>query len=74
MSEKRVWATLVVEKWQGGRAIVVNGSERGLFGKGEWYFNHKLYEYEKGDRLNVVVRLSPKGRRMVQKITLKERG
>jgi hypothetical protein len=73
MNEKREWATLVVEKWQGGRAIVVNSSERGLFERGDWYFNHKLYEFGRGDRLNVVVRLSPKGRRMVQKITVKER-
>jgi hypothetical protein len=62
------WATLVVHKGQGGRALILNKSERGLFSRWERYYNHKLKEYPAGSILNVVVRLSETGRRMVQAI------
>lgn len=68
MSEQ-TWATIVVEKWQGGRSFIVNESGRGLFERGATYYNHQLKQYPKGTRLNVVVRLSKTGRRMVQKIS-----
>ncbi len=68
----RTWATLVIEKQQGGRAVIINESKRGLFYWGEKYFNHRLVEYERGSRLNVVVRLSATGRRMIQAIKVVE--
>ncbi len=68
----REWATLVVFKYKGGRAVIVNGSERGLFSSGDRYYNHQLRGYPDGAKLNVVVRLSDTGRRMVQRIDQKE--
>ncbi len=65
------WATMVVARVSGGRCMLVNSSERGLFRFGEQYFNHQLKHYPKGTVLNVVVRLSPKGRRMIQKVSVK---
>jgi hypothetical protein len=69
--QSREWATLVVAKGQGGRAKIINSSQRGLFREGDSYFNHRLHAYPKGSRLNVVVRLSATGRRMVQDIRVK---
>jgi hypothetical protein len=65
------WATLVVVKGRGGRGRIVNSSQRGLFEAGERYFNHRLKAYQEGSRVNVVVRLSRTGRRMVQEIKVR---
>lgn len=67
-SVKFQWATLVVAKGVGGRSRILNSSKRGLFAQGATYFNHGLKGFERGATLNVVVRLSAKGRRMVQEI------
>lgn len=66
------WATLVVTKGVGGRSRILNSSNRGLFAQGATYYNHGLKGFEQGSRLNVVVRLSAKGRRMVQEIYVTE--
>lgn len=66
------WATLVVVKRKGGRGIIKNHSQRDLFRFGQGYYNHRLKGYPEGTRLNVVVRLSKAGRRMVQEIVFKE--
>lgn len=65
------WATLVVVKGKGGRGVVQNASGRGLFRQGEKYYNHRLKAVPEGARVNVVVRLSACGRRMVQELTVK---
>lgn len=71
MNEKREWATLVLHKVKGGRAVVLNESQRGLFHRGQRYFNHRLKVFPEGLTLNVVVRLSKTGRKMVQEIHVK---
>lgn len=65
---KGEWATIQIRKLVGGRSQIVNSSQRGLFEVGQGYYNHRLKGYDYGDRLNVVVRLSATGRRMVQEI------
>ena len=65
---KPQWGTLVVQKTVGGRAVIQNSSQRGLWSQGEKYYNHNLKNFPPGSLLGVVVRLSPKGRRMVQQI------
>lgn len=70
--EKREWATLQVGKLNhGGYALILNGSQRGLFQSGDKYYNHQLKQYGEGEILNVVIRLSPTGRRMIQSIKVK---
>lgn len=63
--------TMVVQKGQGGRATILNSSQRGLFSQGDRYYNHRLKDLPKGVVVNVVVRLSAKGRRMVQELRMK---
>lgn len=69
---KHEWATLVIRKRAGGRAEILNSSQRGLFQAGQTYYNHNLKEYPSGAILNVVVRLSAKGRRMIQDLYVKQ--
>lgn len=72
MSEKQQWATIVVGKTNnGGYSLILNDSQRELFHSGERYYNHQLKQYPEGEILNVVIRLSKTGRRMIQKITVK---
>ena len=66
------WATIVVLKGKGGRGWIVNESKRELWLTDTVYYNHRLKAYQPGDILNVVIRTSAKGRRMVQKITVRE--
>jgi hypothetical protein len=66
---KGAYATLVVQKRKGGYATILNSSQRGLFHSGQCYFNHQLKTAAGvGEVINVVVRLSVTGRRMVQEI------
>jgi hypothetical protein len=65
------WATIVVMKHKGGRSFILNESKRGLFITGAVYYNHRLKAYEPGTFLNVVIRTSATGRRMVQEIVVK---
>lgn len=65
---KGEWATIQIKKLKGGRSRIVNSSQRGLFHFGQPYYNHRLKGYNYGEHLNVVVRLSATGRRMVQEI------
>lgn len=67
----QIWAVIVIQKGQGGRSTIINSSQRGLFEQGATYYNHKLKWFPSGQRLNVTIRLSPKGRRMVQEIRVK---
>lgn len=71
MEQKKEWLTMVVHKYRGGRAIVTNNSQRGLFVMGDVYYNHRLRSYPDNSILNVVIRLSEQGRRMVQEILYK---
>ena len=66
------WATIVVLKGKGGRGWIVNASKRELWLTSEVYYNHRLKAYEVGSILNVVIRTSATGRRMVQKITVRD--
>lgn len=68
----RTWATIRVMKLKGGRSVVLHDSQRGLFQAGDMYYNHNLKHYPYHTVLDVVVRYSPKGRRMVQAIHQKE--
>jgi hypothetical protein len=69
--KQETWATLVVDKRVGGRSVIVNSSQRGLFNSGSPYYNHQLKQFPPGSRLNVVIRLSVSGRRMIQGFKLK---
>lgn len=67
------YATLVVRKTDNGyNGVVMNDSDRGLFKRGDNIFNRKLHPFPAGSKLNVVVKFSKVGRRMVQKVTLIE--
>jgi hypothetical protein len=70
-TQNRVWYTMVVRKGTGGRSIILNQSKRGLFTEGERYYNHQLKLLPKGSVVNVTIRLSPTGRRMVQELRIK---
>lgn len=63
-----IWATMVVFKCAGGRAVILNESKRGLFNQGGIYYNHRLKDFPRGCYINVTVRLSKTGRRMVQEL------
>lgn len=72
MNTKQEWATIVVGKLNnGGYSLILNDSQRGLFQAGQRYYNHQLKQFGEGEIVNVVIRLSPTGRRMIQKITVK---
>jgi hypothetical protein len=66
-----MWATLVVYKKRGGRGLIVNSSQRGLFNFGDRYYNHQLKFIPDGSIVNVVVKLSPKGRRMIKELRIR---
>jgi len=68
----RSWATLVVTKGVGGRSRILNTSNRGIFNQGATYYNHSLKGFPTGARMNVVVRLSKTGRKMVQELYVVE--
>lgn len=62
------WATMTVLKLVGGRSVILNESQRGLWGFDDGYYNHRLKGYPVFSVLNVTFRLSAKGRRMVKQI------
>jgi MoxR-like ATPase len=65
------YAVLKVHKIDNGfRGIILNKSDRGLWEYGGEFFNRKLHPYTAGTELNVTVRISPSGRRMVQKVEI----
>lgn len=68
MNNQQQWATIQVIKMKGGRSLIVNTSQRGLFYLGERYYNHRLKMYPDYSKLNITIRLSKCGRRMVQEI------
>lgn len=72
MNEQREYATIQVVKRKGGRSRITNHSHRGIFFYGATYYNHQLKGYPENAALNVTIRLSPTGRRMVQEIREKK--
>jgi hypothetical protein len=68
---KKEFAVLTVLKVDRAyRSTILNDSERGLWKKGEKFFSRQLKSYAPGTVLNVTIRLSETGRKMVQKVEI----
>lgn len=72
MKDNQIWATLVVRTRNAGRSVILNSSQRGIFKEGAIYFNHQLKAFKEGMKVNVTIRLSKTGRRMVQGFLIKD--
>ena len=63
------WGVAKILKTDNGyNGVIQNDSERGLWVKGEGIFNRQFHPFPKGTLMNVTIRISAGGRKMVQKV------